>query len=442
MSRRPRRLGFTLVELLVVIAIIGILIALLLPAVQAARQAAWRVSCSNNLKQIGIALQTYHSSLGSFPPGFSYGQYDQPPSFGQADLGAVGFYNNVFMSLLPFMEQQSISELIKKGRSWQDQSLIMDKVIPSLICPANGNKTNPAAEPYFVDWVNALGDTIPKPAPDVPPIPTQFGLTDYIACRGVSDSTCGTPYQVCPAQDLRNPGNEKLISSMERGMFDVSIPKEFDVPGGSFTCKESDIGDGLSNTFAFGEGAEGPNWILCKNSTTWDAGKLPVTNPSTDQRGLIGYPPNVNDLTRYCPTYQFWHAPPNLDELAAAGIHLASIFGCTLEPLNKNPVTVTVIDVSLQLLNCRPSIDWDGPQTGQDLDGNGVPDGIHFAMQDAAGGQASRHRTSNFRSDHRSGANFLFADGSVQFINESVTSTAYRGMSSIAGSEANREAPQ
>ena len=435
MVRRPSRVGFTLVELLVVIAIIGILIALLLPAVNAARQAAWKAQCANNMKQLGVAMHNYASALGTFPAGQTYGQYDKPPSFSAADLGAVGFYNNVFASLLPYLEQAQITALYLPGKSWQDQGRMMNQVIPSLICPSNGNKSNPATEAFIEDFVNQVnsgsGDI---PAPKAPPLgggplPINMGLTDYIACKGVNDAWCAFPFFLVPVADITT--DTVYISTRERGMFDISLPREFDFPGGSFACKESDIGDGLSNTFAFGEGAQGPNWPLCKNAQAWGG-----TDFSKSGGYIIGYPPNPDDPNRYCPAYQFWHAPPSLNALADANIYLASVFGCTMEKLNKNPVTQTLIMVTaVDLLDCRASVDWDGPNTGADGDNDGVIDGIHNTRANVGS------RTSNFRSDHKAGGNFLFADGSVQFINESVQDKVYRGMSTIQGSEAVREVP-
>src|SRR5215831_16502596 len=101
-----RRLGFTLIELLVVIAIVAILVALLLPAVQAAREQARRTSCSNNLKQIGLALATYTNRHGALPPGY---QSIYSPLF-QAEVGPGWGWASM---ILPDLEQQPLFNQIQ-----------------------------------------------------------------------------------------------------------------------------------------------------------------------------------------------------------------------------------------------------------------------------------------------------------------------------------------
>jgi prepilin-type N-terminal cleavage/methylation domain-containing protein len=101
-----KRRGFTLVELLVVIAIIGVLVALLLPAVQAAREAARRMQCGNNLKQIGLALQNYHDVFNSLP----YGARSRNAGAGNSS-GTYG--PSFFVGILPFCEQKNLSDQIE-----------------------------------------------------------------------------------------------------------------------------------------------------------------------------------------------------------------------------------------------------------------------------------------------------------------------------------------
>ncbi len=110
MRHRRTASGFTLVELLVVIAIIGILIALLLPAVQAAREAARRSQCTNNLKQLGLALQNYHDVIKVFPP----------RKGGSNGCSANAWCSNRgrksgFIPILPYIEQNPLYERIRAG---------------------------------------------------------------------------------------------------------------------------------------------------------------------------------------------------------------------------------------------------------------------------------------------------------------------------------------
>jgi prepilin-type N-terminal cleavage/methylation domain-containing protein len=133
--------GFTLVELLVVIAIIGLLVALLLPAVQAAREAARRMQCSNNLRQLGLALHMYHDTHKKFPYASNFAD-----SIAQCgDFTAVGLpHHSGNVALLPYVEQGplfeklSINESIDGGPS--NRNALRGLFLPAFTCPSNALK--------------------------------------------------------------------------------------------------------------------------------------------------------------------------------------------------------------------------------------------------------------------------------------------------------------
>ena len=134
-ASRANNAAFTLVELLVVIAIIGILISLLLPAVQAAREAARRMQCLNNQKQIGLALQNYHDVQGAFPSAWR-GYSRQNPSV--ADMyGDPGW--SWAAAILPYMEQQNVRNLIDLNRSVADpvNRQPRETFLTAYACPSN-----------------------------------------------------------------------------------------------------------------------------------------------------------------------------------------------------------------------------------------------------------------------------------------------------------------
>lgn len=130
LSVAPRR-AFTLVELLVVIAIIGVLVGLLLPAVQQAREAARRTQCFNNLRQIGLAMHNYESAMRRLPSGWNVSQVDGGPGWGWA------------LAIMPFMEQNNVSAQINHhlpiAHSFHDT--IRTQLIPTFVCPSDIGKT-------------------------------------------------------------------------------------------------------------------------------------------------------------------------------------------------------------------------------------------------------------------------------------------------------------
>jgi prepilin-type N-terminal cleavage/methylation domain-containing protein len=130
------RRGFTLVELLVVIAIIGVLVALLLPAVQAAREAARRTTCANNLRQVGLGLQNFHDVYSFLPPGNIQGATATPA---HNRLGvSPGTEHGWAMFLLPFMEKNTLHEKYRFDKSWDatENLPVVREHVATFICPS------------------------------------------------------------------------------------------------------------------------------------------------------------------------------------------------------------------------------------------------------------------------------------------------------------------
>lgn len=125
-----RSRGFTLVELLVVIAIIGILIGILLPAVQQVREAARRISCANHVKQLGLAALNYESGFGRFPSGVVDDDDDLQNAF-----------HSGFVYLLPYLEQKNLYDQYDLGTDWKSaQNAPLAQIsIPGFHCPSNNS---------------------------------------------------------------------------------------------------------------------------------------------------------------------------------------------------------------------------------------------------------------------------------------------------------------
>ena len=261
-----RRKAFTLVELLVVIAIIGILIALLLPAVQAAREAARRMSCTNNMKQIGLGLHMYHDTFKTLPAGWR--GFD--PGSGQPDwFGLPGWAWSA--SILPYMEQTAIHDsLIHFDYSITDP--VNDQVrvteISIFRCPTDtGEKTFD------------LEGGGPSVGPGVT-FPIEIATGNYIGAFGTIDF-----HHVC------NPSSPEFNGCEGNGTFFLNRQIRF-----------AEIQDGLSNTLVVGERSSklGPS--------TWVGVVTGGQHAVARVAGVASYPPNSEDTpAHYFHNFSSFH---------------------------------------------------------------------------------------------------------------------------------------
>jgi prepilin-type N-terminal cleavage/methylation domain-containing protein/prepilin-type processing-associated H-X9-DG protein len=265
MTARARR-GFTLIELLVVIAIIGVLIALLLPAVQAAREAARRAQCVNNLKQIALAAQNYHDQYGSFPIGSPI-QLDPL-------LGYAAESNSTFVAMLGQFEQQPLFNAVNFSRSIyvMENQTVFKTGLSTLWCPSDGRITR----------TSSIGPYLNSPN-------FQFKFTSYAGNTGTY-----FPEVLLWGTFGTNPNDPAYMNRAAplNGIYTYNM-----------TRRIADVTDGTSNTFIYGERANGMFVASDIDNYGWWADAVTADTLFTTLYPLNPFKKISNTQTEYSDAY-------------------------------------------------------------------------------------------------------------------------------------------
>jgi type II secretory pathway pseudopilin PulG len=274
-----------LVELLVVIAIIGVLIALLLPAVQAAREAARRMQCQNNLKQFGLSLQNYHDIKGAFPPSRDiFNNYTDYGYGGSNDANGRGIVGTVVF-LLPFMEQTSAYSVIEQASKdvaagsapWtMPTGVVFPKTIDTILCPSSPDARTPVAGVNNVGQCSIMvshGDGMWHNANPDPRVDKR-GMFSPKSYRNMSACTDGTSNTIAASEAV---GDNAASFKIKGGIAFVS-----GIYNGTTAVPQACVTSALSAT---------DTKLLASSTSTWRA--LIFTDGRTSTNGFTTIlPPN------------------------------------------------------------------------------------------------------------------------------------------------------
>jgi prepilin-type N-terminal cleavage/methylation domain-containing protein/prepilin-type processing-associated H-X9-DG protein len=393
-GRRPRT-AFTLIELLVVIAIIAILIGLLLPAVQKVREAANRLQCTNNLKQLALAANTYHDAYKQLPPGaVKYRNYSPAGTNNRVEYDRYTWAT----LLLPYIEQGNLynqyvfsyfgppgSVGVRSSGTFtlpdtgdRATGAVASQAIKTFLCPSDPGVPKDGVAIDVNHKAPAGGNATWSPTNGFQPLPAgdpgywEWGITSYQGNGGTASYGVLKLYSTAAISDGQNDARDGTIYLWQyfngNGPLNGAGSNNIDL---RYIVRLTDVLDGTSNTFIFGEKAlYDPDFDnFCKNS----------------QNFLIDQ--------------SFWANPSGQDTIAGTEFPLNSSF--------KHLLTLLA----------------GGCNDGENVSGT---DPVSCAC-DA--------RTTNFSSAHIGGVNFAFCDGSVRFISQNISLVTLQALSTRAGNE-------